>query len=180
MQTENNQTVPMEEHGIRQPKTDNIHLRDSAWIFAHTILWPDQKFHYEETERAKCFILAYFRDAYDVRRAFTNFCERIILAQKITLVQPDGYIPNPTVWFNKQYEKGFADTKVWLDQVHNKRLELPNYLKHISVMANHYYKYCQRPSSKTFHSCRKKLMRLNANKLLQQFYNTIVHFNYSR
>lgn len=166
------------QYGKEKKQTDTTGLTDAAWNFAYTILWYGQQFTNEEIERAKFYLHQYFKEAANKKKAFTAFCERIILTNKYISAQPQRYVPAPSVWLNRHYQHGFAGTKSWYQQVEAKRSKIPGYLKHISIMARHYYLYCFNQSASAFHSCRKKLLALNAKILLQQFCNVIVHYNY--
>ena len=163
----------------KQAELNTAILSGAAWNFAHSVLWPEQEFSKEVLSRVMVSIHCYFHEAIDKKKAFTGFCERIILTHKFITAQTARFVPNPSVWFNRNYEHGFAGTKSWYQQVQLKREDVPGYLQHISVIANHYFDYTLKPSVKTFQSCRKKLLELKANSLLQYFYNAIIHLTYS-
>lgn len=168
----------MPQYGKGKTQRNIIQLRDAAWNFAYTILWNGQQFSPAEIEASKTQLFHYFKEAGNKRKAFIAFCERTILTDKYITAQPQRYVPEPSVWLNRNYPHGFAGTKSWYQQVEAKRKEIPGYLKHISVMASHYYRYSVKQSAGTFLSCRKKLLALNAQTLLQQFNNVIVHYSF--
>lgn len=170
----------IELHGIRQPTTSLRHLTYAAWNFAHTILWSEQQFSKQDEERTLDLIYSYFEQAENKKRAFIVFCERIVITNNFITGKASRYIPMPTVWFNRQYEHGFAGTLDWYKQIQNKRIDIPQYLQHLTIIAEHYYSYIKKPSARIFKQCRRKLLELKANNLLQLFYNTIIHFNYTR
>ncbi|MFI5195720.1 MAG: hypothetical protein ACHQD8_01400 [Chitinophagales bacterium] len=151
---------------------------EGAWSFANTVLWPEQSFPKDELQLALQYIRHYFELARDKKKAFVAFCERIILTKRYITAQPGRFLPAPSVWFNYYYAHGFTGTKSWLEQIQAKRKDIPGYLQHISTVAEYYLLYIQRPSAKTFNSCRKKLLALKAYSLLQFFYNAILHFSY--
>lgn len=151
----------------------------AAWNFAHTILWPEQTFSKEDIKSTLDSINSYFDLAANKKKAFICFCERIILTEQYVCARPERYVPNPSVWFNRNYEFGFAGTKSWYQRVQLKREEIPGYLQQISVIANYYLEYSLNPSARIFTRGRKKLLELRAYELLQYFYNTIIHLNYS-
>lgn len=164
----------------RQTDSDNYfrNLCNGAWSFAHTVLWKDQQFSNEELFKAKQSIRDYFELAPDYKKAFIAFCERVILTSRYISADPNRYVPSPSVWFNRNYEHGFAGTRSWLKRVNEKRQQVSGYLKHLTTLAQHYYQYLQRPCEKSFNECREKLIEQNAFSLLQHFYNTIIHYNY--
>lgn len=152
-------------------------LRDIAWSFADALLWRELTLPEEEITLAKSQILHLFKNAPHRKKAIIAFCERIILADKYRVAHPNTEIPMPCVWFNPSYHHGFAETKSWYEYIQFQRTKIPGYLKHISIMANHYFMYALNPSPALFQNCRKKLLALNAKSLLQQFYNAIAQLN---
>jgi hypothetical protein len=162
-----------------QQEEEKYLLSHAAWNIARVLLWPEQKIAKEEEEGARQFINYYFEFATDRRTAFVAFCERVVLTQKYVAASPIRYVPSPSLWLNPYYQYGFAGTKKWFRDVQAKRLEVPGYMKHVSIMAHYYMCYALRPSHRTFHKCRKKLLKLRAFTLLQSFYHIISHLNHS-
>lgn len=171
--------VPHSQPGRKRQAVAIDKLSNAAWNFAHTILWPQQTFSKEDLERTLESIQSYFELATDKKKAFTSFCERIILTDRYVSARTERYVPNPSVWFNRNYEFGFAGTKSWYQRLQLQREEIPGYLQQSSIIASCYLDYSLKPSAKVFTRCRKKLLELKAYKLLQYFYNSIIHLNYS-
>ncbi len=171
--------APHPNPGHKRQVTTIDKLSNAAWCFAHAILWPQQTFSKEDINRTLESIQSYFELAKDKKKAFTSFCERIILTDRYVSARPERYVPTPSVWFNRNYEFGFAGTKSWYHRLQIQREEIPGYLQQISVIASSYHDYSLKPSAKVFTRCRKKLLELKAYKLLQYFYNSIIHLNYS-
>ena len=151
---------------------------DGAWSFAYTVLWPQHQFSREEVASAQQCIRTYFDNAANKNHAFTALCERVILAADYVRSKAGRYVPSPSLWFNSNYNYGFAGTKSWLDSVEIKRQSMPNYLCAVSTIADYYLKYVIRPSRRTFNGCRKKLTEQSAFLILQYFYNAVIHFKY--
>ncbi|MBS1773415.1 MAG: hypothetical protein JST82_11205 [Bacteroidetes bacterium] len=151
---------------------------NAAWSFAYALLWHEQAFNKDEINRAKQHINCYFEFATDKKTAFIAFCERVVLANRFIQAEQSRYVPLPSIWLNRHYEHGFAGTKSWLQRIQIKRQEIPNYLQHISVVAEQYRQYVLNSSVKSFTACRKKLTELKAYGLLQYFYNAIIHLHY--
>ncbi len=149
---------------------------NAAWSFAHTILWPEQTFSKEELQLSLEYILAYLAEASDKKRAFTAFCERVILTHQYLSRDSTRFVPNPSTWFNRNYEHGFAGTKRWYQKMQNRREDVPTYLQQIALVAEHYVSYSIKPCAKIFQSCRHQLLSLNAENMLPYFYHTILHF----
>jgi hypothetical protein len=169
--------VPAYRRGVRA-RLKREQLTIAAWNFAHSLLWDKQPFGDTETEYAKRQITAYFRVTDEKKKAFIAFCERVILAQKYHSANPAQATPSPAVWFNPLNSQGFPATKNWCQQVQEKRAAEPAYLRHIAVMSLYYYRYTVCPSAEIFNRCTKKLQKLKAPLMLQQFYNTIVHYDH--
>jgi hypothetical protein len=177
MKTQMISLVPAKKKGNGKRRMNVYYLSKVAWNFAQAILWKEQKFSDEEIRATKTHLITYFRESSHRKKAMIAFCERVILTDKYITAQPGRYVPNPSVWFNRNYEHGFAGTKSWYLHIDGKRKDVPGYLKHLTVMANHYYMYALQPTPAILQSCHDKLLELNAKSLLQHFYNTIFHFN---
>lgn len=167
---------PKKKYGQRRMNV--YYLSKVAWNFAHAILWSEQKFTDDEIRDTKEHLIAYFRDAPHRKKALIAFCERIILTEKHMAAKDQKVLPTPSVWFNPNYHQGFAETKSWYQGIEEKRIEVPGYLKHYTVLALHYYLYSLQPSKGILSQCRDKLMELKAKTILELFYKTIYHFNY--
>ncbi len=169
--------VPIEQVK-KTPRTELEQTVLSAWNFAQTLLWKEQFFPTDEVERAQAHICDYFENAKDRRAAFLAFCQRVLLTSRYLAADKSRFVPMPSVWFNRHYLHGFAGTKSWYQSIELKRQEVPGYLQHLTVLAEHYRLYAMKPTAKVFRTCRKKLLELNAYSLLHQFYNCIIHLNY--
>lgn len=150
------------------------HLAKAAWSIAHTFLWPGKEFSSDETDSVLNYLRHHFMEAINRKNAFINFCERIIVTSKLYAMEQIA----PSVWFNEVNKNGFALTQDWHRQISRKRKDTPGYLSHLAVLAKYYYHYSLSPSARIFRMCRKKLLKLKAHRLLQQFNNTIVHYHY--
>lgn len=174
----NTRTIPLMPAARQRGRTEIIEYCRGAWSYASTILWPEQQFDSQELERAKVCIQNYFDNAEDQQTAFVTFCQRIILTHRYVSAQPGRFVPNPSIWFNINYPQGFAGTREWLANIEKKRQEIPGYLQHVLTAAEQFVEYIEHPTTKSFNTCRKKLIAQKANSLLQFFYNAILHFNY--
>ncbi len=169
--------IPIEQTN-KSPKTELSQYVASAWNFAQTLLWKERLFPKEEIESAQAHIQNYFECAKDRKAAFVAFCERVLLTSRYLAANKARFVPLPSIWFNRNYPHGFAGTRSWYQNIQLQRQDIPGYLQHLTVLAEHYRQYAFKPSSKVFNACRKKLIGLNANSLLQHFYNCVIHLNY--
>lgn len=179
MKTNQKKFQPANGKGYGQRRMNVYYLSVVTWNFAHSILWSEQKFSDEEKRVVKEHLISYFRDAPHRKKAFLSFCERIILTRNY-ITSRGTTLPAPAVWLDPNYYQGFPETKGWYEAIEATRRNTPGHLKHYTVMANHYYLYSLKPSKSIIRQCRAKLMELNANSLVELFYNAIVHFNLNR
>jgi hypothetical protein len=177
MKTKKIELAPKKKKGYGQRRMNVYYLSKVAWNFAHALLWSEHEFTDDEIREVKEHLINYFGEASHRKKALISFCERIILTEKYNAAK-GRVTPAPSVWFNPKYHQGFAETKSWYHCIEDKRKEIPGYLKHYTVLANHYYLYALQPSNGILSQCREKLLALKAKTLLQHFYKTIYHFNY--
>jgi len=150
-------------------------LANAAWQFAYAALWQEQHFYPKEEERVKQEITNYFHSSPDHQKAFVTFCERIILANRYLAGEQSRYLPHPSIWFNKHFQYGFPETLSQHSKLQQKREETPDYCEGISLLANSYWLYTNKPYGKAFIKCRKKLLHLKEYGLIQLFYNAIIY-----
>ena len=150
-------------------------LTNAAWQFAYAALWQEQHFYPKEIDRVKQEIAEYFRLSTDHQKAFTALCERVVLTNRYLANERSRYLPHPSIWFNKNYQYGYAGTLSWYQRLQNKRQEIPTYHEGIQTLAQYYWQYSNKPSNKTFSTCRKKLLHLKEYGLIQLFYYSIIY-----
>ena len=150
-------------------------LTNAAWHFAHHLLWDNRPMPESEKDYAKEQIVAWLKSDNELKAAFVAFCERVVLAQKYHAANPERKICQPSYWFNPLNSQGFRMTRHWLKDVHEKRKAEPMYLRHIAVMAYYFYRYSLSPCKYNFNCCRRKLRRLKAHRLFQQFKAVTLH-----
>lgn len=150
-------------------------LTNAAWQFAYAALWQEQAFFPKEIERVKKEIGDYFLLSSDIQKAFIALCERVVLTNRYLASEKSRYLPHPSIWFNKNYQFGYAGTLSWYHRVQTKRLEIPNYNEGIKTLAQYYWQYTRTPSNKIVTACRKKLHLLNEYGLVQIFYYAVIY-----
>jgi hypothetical protein len=150
-------------------------LTHAAWQFAHAILWQEQQFYPKEIERTTLEITEYFRLSTDPQKAFIAFCERVVLTNNYLSGEQSRYLPQPSIWFNKNFPHGYTGTLPWYHKMQYMRQQVPNYKEGINTLAHYYWQYTIRPSKKTFAACRKKLLQLKEYGLIRLFYNSIIY-----
>lgn len=150
-------------------------LTNAAWQFAYAALWQEQHFYPKEIDRVKQEIAEYFLLSTDLQKAFIALCERVILTNRYLAFEKSRYLPHPSIWFNKNFQFGFAGTLSWYHKLQNKRQDIPNYHEGIQTLAQSYWQYTCKPSNKIFITCRKKLLQLKEYGLIHIFYYSIIY-----
>jgi len=152
-------------------------LIDSAWWFAYTTLFSNQTYSETEIKKFKFQIREHFEGFKSPQKAFKNFCERIVLAKWYIEKHKLYRIEFPSVWLNKNYEYGFTQTAIWQKKIDDKRVLIADHHKGLSTIAKAIMVYTLNPSQTIFLFYRNQFLIRNEYKLLQLFYNTIIHLN---
>ncbi|SRR5258706_11542702 len=106
---------------------DNLKsLINTAWLFAHTVLWNNQVFSGIEISEAKAYIYDWLISGKKNTKAFVNFCQRIILARQNVHALNTDFLSLPSLWLDKDNPDGYTVTKEWLDEIKTIRHSLPN------------------------------------------------------
>ena len=150
-------------------------LTNAAWQFAYAALWQEESFYAKEIERVKQEIAEYFRLCTDPQKAFIALCERVILTNRYLAFEQSRYLPHPSIWFNRNYQFGYAGTLSWYHKLQLKRQEIPNFQEGIITLAQYYWQYTNKPANRTFATCRKKLLQFKEYGLIHIFYYSIIY-----
>ncbi len=120
---------------IKSDKHNLKSLLNTAWLFAHTVLWNNQVFSGIEISEAKAYIYDWLNTGKKATKSFVNFCQRIILTrQNVHALNPD-FLSLPSLWLDKDNPDGYSATKEWLDEIKILRHSLPNYQIEIKALA---------------------------------------------
>jgi hypothetical protein len=115
---------------------DNLKsLINTAWLFAHTVLWNNQVFSSIEISEAKAYIYDWLNAGKKSTKAFINFCQRIILARQNVHALNSDFLSLPSLWLDKDNPDGYSVTKEWLDEVKLIRHSIPNYQIELKALA---------------------------------------------
>lgn len=147
----------------------------AAWHLAYATLWPERSFTKYEQDKATLIIRNYLDT--NLTESFVEFCERILLARYELNVKP-AHLPLPSIWLHKSYAEGYNATKPLHVQLRQKRKEITGYMHEFKVLVKFYYKYQLEPGKACFCNCRRKLLQMNAYKLLQLLYRIISYNQY--
>lgn len=171
--------VPFEKKEVEKEikKNEINHLVHAAWSFAYAALWNHDLIQSKEIEDCKEFIQHYFQLHGNRKEALPCFCERILLAKEYFEHYPHYKMP-PTIWLHHNNDEGFTSTLTWYQQLLVRRQLVPDFRKDLQIITNCFLQYAFKPSATSVKECRKKLLALRANDLLQIFYNSIIHIHY--
>jgi hypothetical protein len=125
-------------------------LVDTAWLFAYSTLWNNHEFSSLEKSEAKYYIKEWITGTKKPLKAFTNFCQRIILArQNIKSLNTD-FLTLPSLWLDKENPDGYACTKDLLDEIKVLRHSLPSFQIEIKALAEAVLEFSEDPTKENF------------------------------
>ena len=168
-------------HQLRELHRSNIHntLAKAAWDFAYAVLWTNETF--DEEEKMMCIdsIKIYLmKNKHRLTDAFIEFCERVMLAKWYVQQSPNRFIPNPILWLNQNYSKGFKGTAQWHETLQSRRQANPAHHIALSVGVVCYLDYVLQPTKENYLECREALLELQQHGLLQHINNSIIHHHF--
>lgn len=155
--------------------SESEHFVGIAWNFAHTALWNDFAFSNKEIENAKEQIRLFFELCTDLKKAYTVFCQRVLLARQYLSNASNRFMPLPSIWFNAQNEKGFAGTKQWYQKLYDARQSLPNFKIELKALAEAIYEVSMEPTQNNFHYWKNYFIERKTPGLLSLFLNTVAN-----
>jgi hypothetical protein len=148
-------------------------LVNTAWGFACTALWNTSVFSNKEIEDAKNIIRGFLIDSKNPEKAYSAFCQRVLLARQYISNNTSKYIPLPTIWLDKQNLFGFAGTKIWYDNIKALRVSLPQFKAELKAFAEAILEMKEYPTEKNFEYWKNYFIERKAPGLLALFLQTI-------
>ena len=155
--------------GLKETQAELAPLVNTAWNFAYSSLWNCTKFSQKEIDAAKEKITEYLRLSRDPQKAFSIFCQRVLLARYYVAKEPGRYIPLPSVWLARSNSTGFAGTKAWYAEIKSIRESLPNYKSELKAMAEAVLEFSQEPTVQNYQYWRNYFIEKNTPGLLTLF-----------
>ncbi len=155
--------------GMNEQQTALAPLINAAWNFAYSSLWNSTQFSQKEIETGKEKIAEYLKLAKHPARAFSIFCQRVLLARYYVSKNSSRYIPLPSVWLDKDNPTGFAGTKAWYEEIKSVRESLPNYKNELKAMAEAVLEFSEEPTVQNYQYWRKYFMEKQTPGLLNLF-----------
>ena len=153
-------------------KTGNDNLKtliDTAWLFAHTVLWNNQVFSRIEISEAKAYIYDWLNTGKKSTKAFVNFCQRIVLARQNVQALDTDFLSLPSLWLDKDNPGGYSVTKEWLDEIKIIRHSLPNYQVELKALSEAVLEFSEEPTKENFMYWRNYFIEKQQPVLLNLF-----------
>ena len=144
-------------------------LVDTAWLFAYSTLWNNYEFSTIEKSEAKYYIKEWITGSKKPVKAFTNFCQRIILARQNIKSLSTDFLTLPSLWLDKENPEGYACTKDYLDEVKILRRSLPGFQIQIKALAEAALEFSETPTTENFVYWRNYFTEKNEPVLLNIF-----------
>jgi len=158
-----------------QPKDTHASQRvEAGWLLVYTALWQHDNLPKHEIASAKQAIQQALTDRSRLKAAFIQYCERVLIANRLLQVDPAQWIDTPSIWFYPDHAEGFAGTLEVYNKVVVKRQSMPDYHRGISVFAEAYWAFINRPGPSLLRACRRRLLHLKEYGLLQLWNNVIM------
>lgn len=144
-------------------------LTNTAWLFAYSTLWNHQIFSVKEQQEAKHFIKELIGAAKNPRKAFVNFCQRVILARQNVQSLNADFLALPSLWLDAENPEGYALTKEWLHAIKVIRYSIPHYRIEIKALGEAVLDFSEEPTSKNFNYWRNYFIENEQPILLHLF-----------
>lgn len=155
--------------GMNEQQTALAPLINATWNFAYSSLWNSTQFSQKEIETGKEKIAEYLKLAKHPVRAFSIFCQRVLLARYYVSKNSSRYIPLPSVWLDRDNATGFSGTKAWYEEIKSVRESLPNYKNELKAMAEAVLEFSEEPTVQNYQYWRKYFMEKQTPGLLNLF-----------
>jgi len=162
---------------LRQP--GNKKLITGLWHIAKAALWNKEEFSEKETAQFKELLSEHFLNDQSAQFNFIELAQRICLVKRYLSRKKGRYVAKPIDWLNINFPMGLTGTSIWLSDVNEIRTKVPDYNKGISTLAKALLKFIESPDIKVFGRYKRILAKQKQYDLLQIFYNTIIHLQYS-
>lgn len=155
--------------GMEERKTAIAGLTATAWSFAYSSLWNCTQFSEKEVEAAKERIREFLHLSREPQKAFSIFCQRVLLARYYVTKNPGRYIPLPSVWLDRANAQGFAGTKSWYEEIKSIRESLPAYKSELKAMAEAVLEFSEEPTVQNYQYWRNYFIEKQTPGLLNLF-----------
>ncbi len=154
-------------------------LIDAAWHFSYATLWQERMYSKTAILLAKKHI-RYYLVSHPLNRqqVFTQFIQRIMVADLCVTANETSYLCKPSAWFNGRNRLGFEATLSTYTIVQSVQAADNKFVQGIAIAAQSYWDYIRSPSPEIVSECRSRLLELREFKLIQIFYNAIIYHQF--
>lgn len=159
--------------GLKDQAGSIDELVDTAWVFAHTALWNTSIFSNREIEEAKSQIHEQIVHSKNPEKAYSNFCQRVLLARLRLSNNLEKQVALPSIWLENDNPIGFSATKDWYDTIRAIRLSLPAYKAELKAFAEAILEMKQDASRRNFEYWKNYFIEKKAPGLWSLFLQTI-------
>jgi len=164
----------------KEDSTELNTLVETAWIFAYSALWNCSLFSAKEMDAAKEGIREYLRLSDTASNGFLSFCQRVLLARYYLSNGASRHIPLPSVWLDKNNEKGFAGTKEWFIEIMAVRESLPQYKNDIRALSEAVLDYSEDTTEEKFYLWKNHFIERQTPGLLTLFQVFAINYLYAK
>ena len=151
-----------------------------AWVFAYYMLWDNKPFSAWQIEAAKRDITQFFipiakhvRPDYSV--LFRIFTERCMLKYYNMKNNPDSFVPNPNLYFDRKISYGFVSTKAIYDNMCKRRRKEKEYRSNMTLLSECIACFSCSPTIPNYKKGERLLAEKKDSKLLM-IYNDLCFF----
>ncbi|MEP7107654.1 MAG: hypothetical protein ABI760_06715 [Ferruginibacter sp.] len=109
-------------------KEDIEAMVNTAWVLSIRCLWPSTRFSVKDCSDANKFIRGFIINETDPYKAYMEYCQRVLLAERQLIYDPCYKInPVPVEWFNSSNRNGFIQSLEWFQKLKQIRIKRPLY-----------------------------------------------------
>jgi hypothetical protein len=144
------ETVKQKRPLLSKQQVPNETLINSAWLCAYSSLWKTASFSNKEIWKAKDLIKDYLMSAGNPARAYSLFCQRVLLTAQYLQAHAQSYVPLPSQWLDRNNSNGFSGTKRWMEKVLEQRSSLPYYKIELKAFAEALLELATEPTAANF------------------------------
>jgi len=153
---------------------------ETAWNFAHSLLYENRQFLPEQEQAAKNFIAGFFLEFTKnnknrrISSCYNDFVLTIQIVHEYARKRVDWVIARPEYFFDPHFKGGFyGAAKDWLPKQKNKQKQTKDWNTNKKKVSELYLEYSNNPTFEQYRKCTQKLGKLKNKKFLDIF-NTCV------
>jgi hypothetical protein len=149
---------------------------ETAWNFAHSLLYENRQFLPEQEQTAKSFIAGFFlvfaksNKNRRISSCYDDFVLTIQIIHEYTRKRVDWMIARPEYFFDPHFKGGFyGAAKDWLPKQKHKQKQTKDWNTNKKLVAKLYHYYSSDPTFERYRKCTQRLGKLKNKKFLDTF-----------